>query len=182
MVYFIADMHIGHDNIIRLCGRPFRTVEDMDATIINNWNSRVKDEDTVYILGDIAFKSVSDPVQILKKLKGHKILIKGNHDGRNMKNPAFRACFDRIDNLSTEPINGERVVVCHYPIMEWDGYFRGAWHVYGHVHNNTTNKCFQYILNEPNMLNAGVDITGFRPVTLDELKVLNAEFKAQYLK
>ena len=79
MVYFIADMHLGHDNIIRLCGRPFKYVEDMDATIINNWNSRVKDEDTVYILGDIAFKSVSDPVQIIKKLKGHKILIKGNH-------------------------------------------------------------------------------------------------------
>ena len=75
MVYFIADMHLGHDNIIRLCGRPFKYVEDMDAAIINNWNSRVKDEDTVYILGDIAFKSVSDPVQILKKLN-HTLTFK----------------------------------------------------------------------------------------------------------
>lgn len=176
-IFYIADMHIGHSNIIRLCNRPFKDVIENDKTIIDNWNKTVSKDDLVYILGDVAFKGVSNIVDILHRLNGRKILIKGNHDGKNLKNPAFRECFEQISDMLDIVDNGERVILCHYPIMEWNGYFRGSWHVFGHVHNNTSNPCFKYICNELRALNAGVDITGFKPVTLEELKILNKKFK-----
>lgn len=80
-VYFIADTHFGHDRIIEICNRPFADVEEMNAQLIQKWNNKVSDEDTVYILGDFCFKmSKQDAIKILKQLKGKKVLIRGNHD------------------------------------------------------------------------------------------------------
>ena len=77
--FITSDLHLGHSNIISLCNRPFRDVEEMNDTIINNWNSVVKSGDTVYVLGDFSFKGkgVHD---YLNRLNGDIILIKGNHD------------------------------------------------------------------------------------------------------
>lgn len=77
--YVISDTHFGHANIIKLADRPFKNVDEMNKTIINNWNSIVNDEDIVYILGDFSFKGKSADYYA-KQLKGRKILIKGNHD------------------------------------------------------------------------------------------------------
>ncbi len=62
MNYYIADTHFGHNNILRLSNRPFNTIEEMDRTIIVNWNSRVTDRDDVYILGDFSYKR-EEPIQ-----------------------------------------------------------------------------------------------------------------------
>ncbi|MBP5230316.1 MAG: hydrolase, partial [Clostridia bacterium] len=66
MVYFIADTHFGHKNILRICGRPFETIEEMNETLIRNWNERVRGSDTVYIVGDMFFRCL-DPEPILKR-------------------------------------------------------------------------------------------------------------------
>ena len=50
MIYFTADTHFGHENVIRFCGRPYATAAEMDEALIENWNSRVKGNDTVLIL------------------------------------------------------------------------------------------------------------------------------------
>ena len=55
MDFFTADLHLGHKNIIKYCNRPFSSLKDMDETIINNWNSVVGKNDTVYALGDLVF-------------------------------------------------------------------------------------------------------------------------------
>lgn len=182
MNYFIGDMHFGHSNIIRLNNRPFSSVEEMDETIISNWNSRVRPEDTVYILGDFSYRSVGNPCDILDKLKGRKVLIEGNHDFKNLKNFEFRKRFVEVKSIMSIVENSERIILCHYPMLEWDGYFRGSWHIHGHIHNNVSNKCFGYLLNEPNALNAGVDVTNFMPVTFNELKDLNRRFKESFGK
>ena len=79
MTYFTSDQHFGHFNIIRLCGRPFETVEEMDEALLSKWNAKVKADDTVYILGDLFFRAAKvEP--ILKALNGRKHLIVGNHD------------------------------------------------------------------------------------------------------
>lgn len=77
MTYFTSDQHFGHFNIIRLCSRPFATVEEMDATMLARWNAKVREGDTVSILGDLFFRSATiEP--ILAQLKGRKHLILGN--------------------------------------------------------------------------------------------------------
>ena len=80
MIYFTADTHFGHYNVIRFCDRPFASAEEMDEAMIQNWNDRVTGNDTVYILGDMFFRS-TNAEEILKRLKGKKRLIVGNHDG-----------------------------------------------------------------------------------------------------
>ena len=81
MIYFTADMHFGHKAIIRMQNRPFESVEEMDRVLLQNYNSIVRKEDTVYILGDICHHmSIEDADALIKKLNGKKYLIKGNHD------------------------------------------------------------------------------------------------------
>ena len=80
MIYFTADTHFGHENVIRFCDRPFSSANEMDEAMIANWNARVKGDDTVYVLGDMFFRSTNAET-ILQRLKGKKRLIVGNHDG-----------------------------------------------------------------------------------------------------
>lgn len=173
MNYYISDTHLGHYNIIRLCSRGFKTVEEMDEVIINNWNSVVKDTDTVYIGGDFCFKSGKDPVEYLKRLNGHKVLCIGNHDKSLLKNPAARKYFDYIGDIINITDGDKRIVLCHYPMVEWDGFFRGTVHLYGHIHNNTQNATYDIVKNIPNCYNIGADVLGFTPRTLDEIIEMN---------
>ena len=78
MVFFTSDTHFDHANIIRFCNRPFATVEEMNEALIANWNRKVHRDDTVYIMGDMFFRT-TDPEPILQRLKGKKRLIVGNH-------------------------------------------------------------------------------------------------------
>ncbi len=61
MLYFMSDTHPGHKNMIKPCSRPFSSVEEMDETIMDNWNRKVKKSDTVVVLGDIVYKSDKSP-------------------------------------------------------------------------------------------------------------------------
>ena len=85
MIYFTSDLHLGHANAIKLCRRPFSCVEEMDETLIANWNERVTNGDTVYILGDLLFRNQTPTESYLDRLKGKKHLITGNHDRKWMK-------------------------------------------------------------------------------------------------
>lgn len=80
MIYYIADTHFGHENIIEMCNRPFSNVDEMNNVMIERWNKKIKGNDTVYVIGDMFFRC-SDPESIMKQLKGKKRLLNGNHDG-----------------------------------------------------------------------------------------------------
>ena len=80
MIYYTSDLHFGHANVIKFDERPFADVEEMDRVLIECWNKKVQDDDTVYIVGDICYRSRYTADWYLKQLKGHKILILGNHD------------------------------------------------------------------------------------------------------
>ena len=80
MIYFTADQHFGHANIIKLCSRPFSDVQEMDEALIENWNRRVTNGDTIYIIGDLLFRNSVPTEEYLQRLKGKKHLILGNHD------------------------------------------------------------------------------------------------------
>lgn len=140
MNYFISDLHFGHRNILRYDNRPFNNTDEMDEKIIKNWNEVVTDEDDVYILGDISWKTVPETAEIFKKLKGRKHLIKGNHDGSYLKDEPFKKLFVEITDYKElyQQVNGmdSMIVLSHYPILFYKNQHHGAFHFYGHVHNS----------------------------------------------
>ena len=175
MVFFTADTHFGHANIIKYCNRPFNTVEEMDETMIRNWNKRVSDKDTVYVLGDIFFRN-ADARGILLRLKGKKHLIIGNHDDSWMKNIDVDRYFESVSIIKEITDGHRKIVLCHYPMVTWK-HERTTYMVHGHIHNGTNEDFWPLIQNREFVLNAGVDINGFYPVTFEEMLENNRKFK-----
>ena len=135
MNYYIGDLHFGHKNIIDFEQRPFASVEEMDISLIQAWNKKVKEEDSVYIVGDFAYKNARPEEWYLRQLKGKKYLIIGNHDGRLLKNEAAMSYFEKVDKMMHVMDDKDHISICHFPIAEWNGYHKGSWHIYAHVHN-----------------------------------------------
>lgn len=167
MNYYIADPHFGHNNIIKLCNRPFHSVEEMNTVMMNNWNSRVMPDDDVYIVGDFAYRS-DKAINILDSLNGKKHLVIGNHDKKNLKSFEFRNRFVEIADIITVNENGIRIVLCHYPMTEWEGMYREAWHFFGHIHNNE-NEAQKIMRTIPKAVNVGAELIGYTPRTANEL-------------
>ena len=181
-IFFTADLHFGHSEIIEFCDRPFEDVTEMNKALINNWNARVTNDDHVYIVGDLYYggrdgAGVDEAVKIVKRLNGVLHLVAGNHDFPYLKNMEYHYLFADVDQIRYLKHGSEQIFLCHYPMAEWSGYFRGSWHIYGHVHN-AKNTAYDYMRNQERALNAGVDICDFMPVTFEELKEYNVQFKA----
>ena len=124
-------------NILRFDQRPFVTVEEMEQVLISNWNSAVTNQDTVYILGDFCWGKKPDWIKILDKLNGNKVLIRGNHDLKNMSFN-LKNKFADIKNYKEIDDNGRTVIMCHYPILAYKHSFDpNTFMLFGHVHNNT---------------------------------------------
>ena len=172
-VFFTSDLHFGHSNIIRFDNRPFTSVEEMDAELIKNWNNRVEPDDTVYILGDISWYNDEKTCEIMNQLKGHKILIKGNHDRVHGK---VKHCFDEITDYKEIKIGEHHIVLCHYPIVFFNRHHYGAYMFYGHVHNShewQMTKNYRYELEQLdikcNMYNVGCMVQNYEPVTFEQV-------------
>ena len=183
MIYFTADLHLGHKSVIKFCNRPFKTVEEMDETLITKWNSKVKKNDLVYVLGDMVWQK-KEPKNYLSRLNGRKILIVGNHDKRIVRegNEAF---FEKISKFEEVSLNGHQLTLCHYPMLEWKnsrkvGTNKLGYLIHGHTHNNVRNE-YAFLFRHPNALNAGVDVNAFEPVTFEELVVNNENFSKKAL-
>lgn len=166
MIHFTSDPHYFHKNILHLCDRPFADVEEMHETLINNWNSRVSNEDEVYILGDVSFGPLNRTIEIMNKLCGKKYLVHGNHDKVILKNLAtFKDIFEWVKpywELNTN--DGRKIVLFHYPISSWNGFHRGWIHLHGHTHSRFND------LNSPNLIfDVGVDANWFAPISLEEI-------------
>lgn len=180
--YYISDMHFGHANILKHSHRPFATAAEMDEAMIRNWNNIVTNQDTVYILGDICMGNDEMVVSYLKQLAGNKVLIAGNHD-RNLDDFQNSKLAKYITKAAyymeiKDTLNGriQKVVLSHYPMAEWNGFYHGAIHLYGHVHNNVGNDAYKIMAKIPNAYNVGVDILDFTPRTLDEVIRYNQTF------
>lgn len=177
MNYYISDIHFGHRNVIRFDGRPFADVDKMDRALIGNWNRRVAAEDHVWILGDFCYHAERDPAWYLEQLAGHKHLVVGNHDKDVLDSATALACLESVDKLRYLRDGGRDVILCHYPLAEWNGMRRGSIYVYGHIHADT-GAVFQYMSGVGNAFNAGCMLNGYQPVTLEELTENNRRFMA----
>ena len=85
MIYFISDTHFHHSNIIKYCNIPFKDINEMNETIISNWNSIITKDDVLYHLGDFCLSNDDEIKNIFNRLNGNKILIRGNHDRKPVK-------------------------------------------------------------------------------------------------
>ena len=181
MNYYISDLHFSHKNCLSYDNRPFNTIKEMNEALINNWNSVVTNEDTVYILGDMFWCNAEESIEILKRLNGKKRLIKGNHD--RCHDNQFKKYFEKISDYAEINDNGRKVVLCHYPIPCFKNHFYNWYHLYGHVHNSfewnmmeNTKRQMKELYNKPcEMYNVGAMMTyiNYTPRTLDEIIVAN---------
>ena len=179
--FFISDTHFGHANIIRMCERPFVSIEEMDRTLIENWNARVSPDDDVYHLGDFAYRAEKSCVNYLKKLNGHIHLVIGNHDYKQiLKQPDALAMLEEYLEATTITLPHKRAFLCHYPLAEPP---KHVWIIHGHVHNTTDVEHYQtwpIIRTRERTLNASVEVNNYMPVTFDELLRNNQRWKEQH--
>lgn len=179
-VYFIADLHFGHKDILAFDNRPFETIEKHDEALIENWNSVVGMDDEVFILGDISWYGSTKTIEIIQSLNGIKHLIVGNHDKKLLRNRELQALFVEIADYKELSLpDGKGIVLCHYPIPCFNNHYRGWYHLYGHVHDSfewkmMLNTKFQMekLYEKPcEMYNVGAMLSymNFTPKTLDEI-------------
>lgn len=182
-VFFVSDTHFGHRNILKYDNSPFETIEERDKKIIKNWNERVEDRDVVYVLGDVSFLSAEKTKEVLQSLKGEKRLIIGNHDKVVLNNSSVSSEFSEIKPYAEISEENKKIVLCHYPILTYNGHFYGAVHLYGHVHATmeyTLIKRFQEEMESEqcrklSMFNVGVMLPymDYGPRTLKEILASN---------
>ena len=168
MKYYIADTHFNDNRIINLCNRPFATLKEMTNTICKNWNSAVDQNDEIFILGDFALKYTEDLSDIIDSLNGRKTLVPGNHDSELLGNASFREKMNISNLITTIKDDGRSVTLCHYPMVAFEGSLCNGYHVYGHVHNNYNEPNYGMLKLLKNSFNAGVDVNGFKPISLNE--------------
>jgi calcineurin-like phosphoesterase family protein len=164
-IWFTSDTHFGHFNIIKYANRPFSSVEEMNEILITNWNTVVYPEDEVYHLGDFGFGHQKSLESILNRLNGKKYLIRGNHD-KPIKN-LYHYYFDWVKDYHRFFVAKQLIILCHYPIENWDGKYHKSWHCHGHSHGKTPSENLLRI-------DVGVDCHNYCPVNYEQVKkILN---------
>ena len=150
--FYISDLHLGHENVIRLDGRPFSNADEMTEEMVKRWNEAVTNADVVYILGDFSWKKDTRIISsLLHRLNGKKLIIKGNHD-RNLEDESVIKELrggQVVDYLEIRD-DGRRIVMSHYPLASWNRMYcnpeypeKSSIHLYGHVHSTRDYTFFE---------------------------------------
>lgn len=162
---FTSDLHLGHTNSIYHCNRPFKNSDIMDRELIKNYNEIVTPDHDVYIVGDVSIKRKIHSgyyMSVVSQLKGKKHLILGNHDTLNPFTYINISGFWSVHTSLEITYDGIDMVLCHDPALsEMD---RSKVFICGHVHN-----LFKTLKN---VINVGVDVWDYKPVTWSQLKSL----------
>ena len=169
MIFYTADLHFHYKPF--LPGRPFASVEEMDEAMIRLWNETVTDEDTVYVVGDVGYNGGYVPGDALGRLQGRKHLIRGNHDTGFENAPKLFDYFETVTDFNEIDDGETHILLCHYPIL----YRKRGYMIYGHLHQARGPE-YDILRQMPRMLNAGVDVNFYRPVTLAQLVENNRAF------
>lgn len=193
MRYYIADPHFFHGALnTKMDRRGFESVEAMNEYMLRQWNRKVRKNDEVVILGDLSWGKAEETNELLERLNGRLYLMQGNHD-RFLKNKDYNAGrFVWIKPYEELQDNKRKVILCHYPIMCYNGQYRvdekgnpKVYMLYGHVHDTQDQRLlerFQAITRETasvspdgtarqipcNMINCFCMYSDYVPLTLDE--------------
>lgn len=158
--FFTSDTHFGHGGALGLWRRPFASVAAMDGALVTSWNEVVAADDRVWHLGDVAVRPKPGRIEtLLDRLAGEKHLIIGNTDGDRTVTAQGWASVGAYAEIT---VDDTPLVLCHYPFRSWNRQAKGAWNLHGHSHGRLQPLARQ--------ADVGVDVSGFRPVTFDELR------------
>ena len=155
MIYFIADTHFYHENIIKYCNRPLKNSKQMNEYIVNKWNSVVTKDDIVYHLGDVGLGSTDELKELVGRLNGTKILIRGNHDYKRGLNGWKEVGFNEVYKKRLVLSN---LILTHEPIEVEENYIN----VFGHIHNKLLDERF----NKNNHICVSCDVIDYTPIKI----------------
>ena len=199
MIYYIADCHFYHSALNeRMDKRGFPDVEAMNEYMIEKWNSKVTNSDTVVILGDLSLGNVDQTNELINRLNGKLCLIVGNHD-KYVNKPGFdKDRFLWIDNYREITDSQKKVICSHYPIPFYEGQYRKrhngdpkTYMLYGHVHETRDENLMKKVISliqdtayypigsdkestiPCNMINCFCKRSDYTPLTLSEWIKLN---------
>lgn len=168
MQWFLSDIHFGHFNVIEYDDRPFSSLREMEDTIVENIHASIARNDEVYFLGDFVFRSKPQEVdRILERVtaKGKWFFVRGNHDHKKSVREIKKYATDGAvhDILQISP-SGQPIILCHYPLMEWNKSYYGSWHLHGHDHKNLRygDGKLRY--------NVAINLNNYYPVSLQKLQ------------
>ena len=177
-VYFISDFHIGHHNVIKFDGRPFRDVDEMHAELIKRWNSVIDDDDEVYYMGDLCMRDVDTAKWVMHALKGKIHFIMGNHDRDKIIKRIDR--FETIHEYGTEILvkddtitdkrakGHQQIIMSHYPILSWNRSHYGSWMIHGHAHGSLMKSNQDYYKRK--VMDVGCNVIDYTPISYQEVK------------
>jgi len=171
MIYFTSDTHFNHKASIKHYARPFLNIDEMNNKLVENWNKEVKPDDEIYILGDFMNGSGTEANTILERLNGIKYLVKGNHDEYLEDENFNKSHFQWIKEYYILKYKGRNFILFHYPIFEWQGFFKKDYHLYGHVHNQFKYKSQQerFRVLSKYAVNVCVDVCKYKPICIDTI-------------
>ncbi len=165
MIYFTSDLHLGHNSILKFSNdRNFSSVDEMNKALIDNINCFVKKNDTLYLLGDIAYRiPKNEAEELISRINGKKIFIRGNHDDKY--DPSlFEGIYDYLEYKQDHI----RFCMMHYPLRSWHGMRHGSIQLHGHIHaskqynlDNREKGIYQY--------DVGVDANDYYPVNINQI-------------
>lgn len=175
-IYFTSDSHFGHEHILKFCERPFKDVAEMDEKLIENWNNKVPKDGLVFHLGDFAWGGGHEGwKKTIEQLNGDIILIKGNHDLRNMAKTT-ESLFKYVTWQMVIEIEGRKIWLNHFPFLCYSGTYRDpnglVYNLHGHVHSGPCKKgrdIPRLDYRFPTQYDVGVDNNNYTPISWHEV-------------
>ncbi len=171
--YFTSDLHLGHPMMARRRG--FDSVDEMNQALIDGINSVVTFNDQLWILGDFSYRiSKEEARELLKLIRCRHIhLINGNHD----KAWKTEDGFESVEDYHKLKVNSQKIILCHYPLISWDGKYHGSDHFYGHVHGDEWGNRMNVYKNR-RAYDVGVDANPNKPYRPESLEEISNRMKA----
>lgn len=176
-IFLTSDTHFGHANILQFCNRPFANVEEMNYKLIENWNKKVPADGLVFHLGDFAWGGYPFWKSIREQLNGKIILIKGNHDEKNMTPTAEQELFEHVAYQMKIIIEGRKIYLNHYPFLAYAGVYRDpkglVYQLFGHCHSGpgaTGLDIDRLKALFPTQFDVGVDNCNYEPISWKEVE------------
>jgi len=169
-IFFTADTHFGDDFIIKMCNRPFKDSTGMDETLIRNWNSVVPENGIVFHLGDIGVHDKVVFTDLLNRLNGKKYLITGDHD-RDCTLKFLSGVFSEITPQKKIIVDGQKILLNHYPFLTFSGIHANVWQLFGHCHLRPTAVTPTKLRTLfPTQYDVGVDNNNYAPASFEQIK------------